>query len=67
MHCQSCVALIEQTLVGDPRVARASVDLDAAWDSVAFDRGAMSVDDLCATVTGAGYAATPIASPSPTS
>jgi len=67
MHCQSCVALIEETLERDPRVARATVDLGQGRASVAFDRGAISVDELCATVTGAGYAATPIASPNPTS
>jgi copper chaperone CopZ len=67
MHCQSCVALIEETLVRDPRVARVTVDLDRGRASVAFDRGAISVDELCATVTGAGYTATPIASPNPTS
>jgi hypothetical protein len=43
------------------------VDLGQGRASVAFDRGAISVDELCATVTGAGYAATPIASPNPTS
>ena len=67
MHRQSCVALIQETLVRDPRVARATVDLDQGRAAVAFDPGAISVDELCATVTGAGYAATPIAAANPTS
>jgi copper chaperone CopZ len=67
MHCQSCAALIEETLARDQGVARVTVDLDHGRASVAFDRGAISVDELCATVTGAGYTATPIASPNPTS
>jgi copper chaperone CopZ len=67
MHCQSCAALIEETLARDPRVARATVDLDQGRASVTFDRGAVSVDELCARVTNAGDAATPIAAPNPTS
>ena len=62
MHCQSCAALIEETLRGDPGVRSAQVDLDAARASVTFDGATLSVDDLCAAVAGAGYRATPLSS-----
>jgi copper chaperone CopZ len=60
MHCQSCVSVIEETLGRGPGVHRATVDLDAARASVTFDRATVSVADLCAAVTGAGYVATPL-------
>jgi copper chaperone CopZ len=62
MHCQSCVALIHDTLIRDPAVHSASVDLDTARASVVFDGSSLSVDDLCAAVVSAGYSATPLAS-----
>lgn len=62
MHCQSCAALIEETLVRDRRVRTATVDLDRARASVVFDASALSVDELCAAVTGVGYRATPVTS-----
>jgi copper chaperone len=65
MHCQSCAALIEETLVADPRVKAVHVDLDSGRASVAFDHHAITVDELCAAVAGAGYAADPTASPGP--
>ena len=58
MHCPSCSALVEETLLADPGVRQAVVDLEAGRASVTFDRGAVSVDDLCAAVVGAGYTAT---------
>ncbi len=67
MHCQSCAALIEETLVRDHRVQRAEVDLDAARALVAFDASRLSVDDLCAVVVSAGYTAVPLASGDPAS
>jgi Cu+-exporting ATPase len=67
MHCQSCVALIEETLVRVPGVRRAVVDLDSARASVDPETGTASVEELCAAVTGAGYAATPFPSPDRTS
>lgn len=60
MNCQSCVALIEETLGRDPAVHRITVDLDAARASVSFDGTALSVDDLCTAVAGVGYRATPL-------
>jgi cation transport ATPase len=62
MHCQSCAALIEETLVRDSRVRTATVDLDQARASVVFDASALSVDELCAAVASVGYQATPVTS-----
>ncbi len=63
MHCESCVALIEETLVEDLGVARASVDLESARATVAYDPALHTVDDLCAAVVAAGYEATPATDP----
>jgi copper chaperone CopZ len=63
MHCQSCVALIEETLAADLRVEAVHVDLEASRACVAFDGTAMTVDELCALVVGAGYSANPRTSP----
>jgi Cu+-exporting ATPase len=67
MHCSSCASLIEETLARDPRVHRAAVDLEAGRASVVYDPGAITVDDLCAAVTEAGYVATPLPSTGPAS
>ncbi|HLN41089.1 MAG TPA: heavy metal-associated domain-containing protein [Acidimicrobiales bacterium] len=65
MHCQSCAELIEETLTGDPAVRHATVDLDAARASVTYDPATLTVDDLCAAVTGVGYRATRAAPAAP--
>jgi Cu+-exporting ATPase len=65
MHCAGCASLIEETLARGPGVHRAAVDLEAGRASVVYDPGAITVDDLCAAVTEAGYAATPLPSTGP--
>lgn len=65
MHCPSCAALVEETLTTDPAVRAVSVDLAAARASVTFDPTALTVDDVCAAVTGVGYTATLAASAAP--
>jgi len=57
MHCPSCVALIEDTLGRDPGVETVTVDLETGRASVVYDARAISVDDMCAVVAGAGYGA----------
>lgn len=57
MHCGSCSALIEETLVEDLGVAGATVDLEAGQATVTFDPSAHSVTDLCDAVAAAGYRA----------
>lgn len=63
MHCGSCVNLIEETLVEDLGVARASVDLASTRATVVYDPSLHTVDDLCAAVLAAGYKATPTTDP----
>jgi copper chaperone CopZ len=62
MHCESCVALIEETLREDPRVSSVSVDLESGRASVVVDRAALTPDELCATIVELGYQATPVES-----
>lgn len=57
MHCGSCSALIEETLVEDLGVASAQVDLDRGRATVVFDPSVHSVTDLCDAVAAAGYTA----------
>ena len=57
MHCGSCSALIEETLVEDLGVASAHVDLEARLATVTFDPSVHSVTDLCDAVAAAGYRA----------
>jgi copper chaperone CopZ len=62
MHCRSCALLIEETLLAEPGVHEATVDLDGARAAVSFGPSMTSVEALCAAVAGAGYQATPLAS-----
>lgn len=62
MHCESCVALIEETLGEDPRVRQVHVDLESGRASVVFDPAAVSLEELCATVVELGYQASPVES-----
>ena len=61
MHCPSCVALIEETLVEQPGVLRASVDLDSARATVDYDPALVDVSNLCHVVVEAGYQAEVVA------
>jgi copper chaperone CopZ len=60
MHCGSCVALIEETLLEQAGVASASVDLDAARAVVGFDPQRVGADQLGALITDTGYPAVPV-------
>lgn len=57
MHCGSCSALVEETLVEHPGVLEASVDLEAARAVVRYDGGVLGVADLCGLIDGVGYEA----------
>lgn len=59
MHCGSCSALIEETLIEDPRIPAVFVDLAAERATVTFNPSAVSVDDLCAAIGELGYQAVP--------
>ena len=60
MHCESCVALIEETLREDPRVSQEAVALEGGRASVVFDPAAVSPDELCAAIVELGYQASPL-------
>jgi copper chaperone len=60
MHCNSCVALIEETLTEQVGVTSASVDLDSARAVIDYDPSLLGVDDLRSTIAEAGYSATPV-------
>jgi Cu+-exporting ATPase len=60
MHCGSCAALVEETLLEQPGVASASVDLDATRAVVGYDPARVGADELGAAITGAGYPATAV-------
>jgi copper chaperone CopZ len=57
MHCASCVALIEETLIEQSGVATASVDLDSARAVVVYDPALVGPDQLRAAIAEAGYTA----------
>jgi Cu+-exporting ATPase len=60
MHCRSCALLIEDTLIEQPGVQMATVDLDSAHASVEYDPRAVTPAELCAAVVDAGYQASPV-------
>lgn len=64
MHCASCAALIEETLVEDLGAARAEVDLESGRATVHYDPSQHREADLCDAVAAAGYTATLVASAS---
>ena len=60
MHCESCVALIEEALAEQTGVTSAAVELGSARAVVGFDPALVGVDQLVAAVTAAGYSASPL-------
>jgi Cu2+-exporting ATPase/Cu+-exporting ATPase len=58
MHCGSCVALVEESLVELSGVASATVDLEAARAVVEYDPSQVGPEQLCAVVVEVGYTAT---------
>ncbi|HUJ64961.1 MAG TPA: heavy-metal-associated domain-containing protein [Acidimicrobiales bacterium] len=58
MHCPSCVALIEESLLEHPGVESASVSLELQRAVASFDPNIVGIDDLRAVIVGAGYTVT---------
>ena len=58
MHCGSCVALVEETLIEHDGVSQATVDLDAGKATIGYDPAVVEVATLAAAIQEAGYAAT---------
>jgi copper chaperone CopZ len=59
MHCESCVALIEEVLLEQTGVRSASVDLASATAVVRFDPAILGTDALQSAIAEVGYSATP--------
>jgi copper chaperone CopZ len=59
MHCEACVALIEETLTEQEGVTSASVDLESARAEVVYDPNRLGTDKLAAAIVEAGYSASP--------
>ncbi len=60
MHCGSCSALIEETLIDNPAIPEVKVDLDGARAMVTIDPERVTVAEVCATITDLGYPAAPV-------
>ena len=60
MHCDSCVALIEEILNEHEGVTASLVDLDSARAVVEYDPSALDLDDISAAIAEAGYSASPV-------
>lgn len=58
MHCESCVALLEEVLIEQPGVRSATVDLASASAVVRVDH-AVGTSALQSAIADAGYSATP--------
>jgi len=58
MHCESCVALIEEVLVEQTGVRSATVDLASATAVVRFDPAVVGTDALQSAIAEVGYSAT---------
>lgn len=55
MHCGSCAALIEETLVENPAIPEVRVDLEAARATVSFDPARVSATEVAAAISDLGY------------
>ncbi len=60
MHCDACVALIEETLGETEGVLTASVDLQTARAVVGYAPELIGVDAIRAIIADTGYTATPV-------
>lgn len=57
MHCQNCVAKVQEALAATPGVRQAQVDLQRGQAHVTFDGAAVSIARLMEAVTKAGFGA----------
>lgn len=59
MHCDSCVALIEETLLEEPAVISVDVNREPDEVRVTFDPERLDVRELVAVIDTLGYSAIP--------
>jgi copper chaperone CopZ len=55
MHCESCAALIEETLADEPGLLAARVDLGAERAEVTFDEAVTHLNAVQSTIAELGY------------
>lgn len=55
MHCESCAALIEETLADEPGLLAARVDLGAERAEVTFDEAVTQLSAVQSAITELGY------------
>ena len=58
MHCHKCERTIQQALEANPGVHEVEVDFASGQASVLFNKSAVTITDLMASVNAAGYRAT---------
>ena len=58
MHCHKCEATLQRALLANSGVHEVEVDFASGQASVLFDRDAVTVKQLMASVNDAGYHAT---------
>lgn len=61
MHCESCVALIEEVLGEQPGLLAVQVDLEGARAQLTFDDDVTDVGVLQSTIAELGYGSSPAA------
>jgi P-type Cu+ transporter len=59
MHCGSCSALIEETLIENPAIPAVSVNLAANTATITYRPDSIDVSGVCDAIREVGYSATP--------
>lgn len=57
MHCQSCVALVQEVVADIAGVSWVHVELQPGTSEVRFDPALVGADQLCAVIGDLGYSA----------
>jgi copper chaperone CopZ len=60
MHCESCAALIEETLADQPGLLAARVDLGAERAEVTFDEAVTHLSAVQSAIAELGYGSSPV-------
>jgi len=60
MHCDSCAALIQETLAEEPGIDAVRVTRDPDRLELSYDEAAIDLADVAAVLQAIGYAVTPL-------
>ena len=60
MHCEACVAIIEETVSEQSGVTSVSVELESARAVVTYDPSRLREDKIRAAISEAGYVTMPV-------